>query len=76
VRWCVRRRSGSLIRGLVGACRSTIPRSFTADRQPVSTAIANAQAYDDERRRAETLAALDREKTAFFNVSHEFRRLR
>ena len=40
----------------------------------VSTAIANAQAYDDERRRAEALAALDREKTAFFsNVSHEFR---
>ncbi|NML46148.1 response regulator [Ramlibacter sp. G-1-2-2] len=40
----------------------------------VSTAIANAQAYDDERRRAEALAELDRAKTVFFsNVSHELR---
>jgi signal transduction histidine kinase len=40
----------------------------------VATAIANAQAYEQERQRAEALAALDRAKTAFFsNVSHEFR---
>ena len=40
----------------------------------VATAIANARAYEEERKRAEALAELDRAKTAFFcNVSHEFR---
>ncbi|HYX73509.1 MAG TPA: ATP-binding protein [Steroidobacteraceae bacterium] len=39
-----------------------------------AAAIADAQAYEAERRRAEALAAIDRAKTIFFsNVSHEFR---
>jgi signal transduction histidine kinase len=40
----------------------------------VATATSNARAYEEERERAEKLAALDRAKTAFFgNVSHELR---
>jgi len=40
----------------------------------IATAIANARAHEEERRRAEALASIDRAKTAFFsNVSHEFR---
>ncbi len=40
----------------------------------IGAAIANAEAYEQERRRAEALAEINRAKTAFFsNVSHEFR---
>jgi signal transduction histidine kinase len=40
----------------------------------VTAAIANARAFEEEKKRADALAAIDRAKTEFFaNVSHEFR---
>jgi signal transduction histidine kinase/DNA-binding response OmpR family regulator len=43
-------------------------------RTRLATAIASARAYEEERKRAEALAEIDRAKTVFFsNVSHEFR---
>lgn len=38
----------------------------------ITTALVKAHSHEEERRRAEALAELDRSKTAFFsNVSHE-----
>ncbi|HEX7383577.1 MAG TPA: ATP-binding protein [Burkholderiaceae bacterium] len=42
--------------------------------QRIAGVVAEARAFEDERRQAEALAEIDRAKTAFFtNVSHEFR---
>ena len=47
---------------------------FQATADQVAAMVSSARAYETESRRAESLAALDRSKTAFFaNVSHEFR---
>jgi len=49
-------------------------RFYRATTDQVANIIANARAYETEKKRAEALAEIDRAKTAFFsNVSHEFR---
>ncbi|WP_205411360.1 ATP-binding protein [Mucilaginibacter pineti] len=67
---------GFIIAG-VSACRAldTDYRNFyNLLSNTYNTAISNVYAYEQEQKRAEALAAIDRSKTAFFsNVSHEFR---
>ncbi|RKG92724.1 ATP-binding protein [Corallococcus terminator] len=47
---------------------------FQLTAEQVASTLSNARAYEEERQRAESLAALDRAKTAFFsNISHELR---
>ncbi|ATB27814.1 hypothetical protein MEBOL_001259 [Melittangium boletus DSM 14713] len=71
-----RRPSGFLIAGI--SPRLPLDASYrdflTQVAGHIADAIAQVRAYQEERRRAEALAELDRAKTAFFsNVSHEFR---
>ncbi len=67
---------GVMIAG-VSACRAldaTYQNFYEQLAVTYNTAVSNVYAYEQEQKRAEALAAIDRSKTAFFsNVSHEFR---
>jgi signal transduction histidine kinase len=68
--------AGFLVAGVSTRLRldDTYAGFFDLVSSQIAIAIANARAYEQERKRAEALAELDRAKTAFFsNVSHEFR---
>jgi signal transduction histidine kinase len=70
------RPAGVLVAGVSTRLRldETYRGFFDLVAQGVTSALANAIAYEQERKRAEALAEIDRAKTAFFsNVSHEFR---
>lgn len=77
----IERASGGAPLGFIVAGLSSLLRSSESYARfhrllaaSLSQSVSNAAAYDQEKRRAEALAELDRAKTAFFtNVSHEFR---
>ena len=68
--------TGILIAGINPRRALDIPyrRFFDLVAGQMATAVANGRAYEEERRRSEALAEIDRAKTTFFsNASHEFR---
>jgi signal transduction histidine kinase len=67
--------AGLLVAGVSPRLRLDHHRSFIElAAAQVASAVATARAYEEERKRAEALAEIDRAKTLFFsNVSHEFR---
>ncbi len=88
--WAVPPRSGILIpmatpgQGLPGLLVAGISPHKALDEsyraffdlvaRQIATSVADTRAHEEERRRAEALAELDRAKTLFFtNISHEFR---
>ena len=74
--WILLTFAGFFIAGLSSRLRLDESYSdfLTLATSQIATAISTALAYEEERKRADALAAVDRAKTAFFfNVSHEFR---
>jgi signal transduction histidine kinase len=68
--------AGFLVAGVSPRLRFDEPYRdfFTLVSTQLAATIANAREYEEEKKRAEALAEIDRAKTAFFsNVSHEFR---